>query len=295
MTDIAVEQETFPHRLFVVAGFPRTGTTSIFYNLDNHPSFVTPRLKELNFFSGKDPLRRTDLETFFGDVSGRIRVDASPFYSLDLDVPGRIRAFAPGSKVLLLLREPDAWIVSIYRQIAKYTPFGMMSFEAFLEKPVVAGDEISIDISSTQGIYRNSVERFARTFGDDLLVANFDAFARDPLTFLKRIEQFCGAEAWFDEASANVERNNASVDAGFLSRLMSHFTQWPLVRAIMRHMPKPLIRRMQQAFYGSAAGSSRPAEALHVPEGLFAVDKAYYRQLFESDAVITGRHVLELS
>ena len=63
----------------------------------------------------------------------------------------------------------------------------------------------------------------------------------------------------------------------------------------MRHMPKPLIRRMQQAFYGSAAGSSRPAEALHVPEGLFAVDKAYYRQLFESDAVITGRHVLELS
>ena len=149
-----MEQGTFPHRLFVVAGFPRTGTTSIFYNLDNHPSFVTPRLKELNFFSGKDPLRRTDLETFFGDVSGRICVDASPFYSLDLDVPGRIRAFAPGSKVLLLLREPDAWIVSIYRQIAKYTPFGMMSFEAFLEKPVVAGDGISIDISPMTGTYR---------------------------------------------------------------------------------------------------------------------------------------------
>ena len=290
-----MEQGTFPHRLFVVAGFPRTGTTSIFYNLDNHPSFVTPRLKELNFFSGKDPLRRTDLETFFGDVSGRICVDASPFYSLDLDVPGRIRAFAPGSKVLLLLREPDAWIVSIYRQIAKYTPFGMMSFEAFLEKPVVAGDGISIDISPMTGTYRQSVERFAREFGDDLLVANFDAFARDPLTLLKRIEQFCGAEAWFDDASANVERNNASVDAGFLSRLISHLTQWPLVRLITRHMPKALIRRMQQALYGSTAGRSRPAELLYVPDGLFAADKAYYWRLFESDAVITGRRVLELS
>ena len=290
-----MEQGTFPHRLFVVAGFPRTGTTSIFYNLDNHPSFVTPRLKELKFFSGKDPLRRTDRETFFGDVSGRICVDASPFYSLDLDVPGRIRAFAPGSKVLLLLREPDAWIVSIYRQIAKYTPFGMMSFEAFLEKPVVAGDGISIDISPMTGTYRQSVERFAREFGDDLLVANFDAFARDPLTLLKRIEQFCGAEAWFDDASANVERNNASVDAGFLSRLISHLTQWPLVRLITRHMPKALIRRMQQALYGSTAGRSRPAELLYVPDGLFAADKAYYWRLFESDAVITGRRVLELN
>ena len=290
-----MEQGTFPHRLFVVAGFPRTGTTSIFYNLDNHPSFVTPRLKELNFFSGKGPLRLADLESFFGDVSGRICVDASPFYSLDLDVPGRIRAFAPGSKVLLLLREPDAWIVSIYRQIAKYTPFGMMSFEAFLEKPVVAGDGISIDISPMTGTYRQSVERFAREFGDDLLVANFDAFARDPLTLLKRIEQFCGAEAWFDDASANVERNNASVDAGFLSRLISHLTQWPLVRLITRHMPKALIRRMQQALYGSTAGRSRPAELLYVPDGLFAADKAYYWRLFESDAVITGRRVLELN
>ena len=52
---------------------------------------------------------------------------------------------------------------------------------------------------------------------------------------------------------------------------------------------------MQQALYGSTAGRSRPAELLYVPDGLFAADKAYYWRLFESDAVITGRRVLELN
>src|ERR1041384_8402509 len=107
-----------PHKfdapLLVVAGFPRTGTTSIYRNLELHPGFAVPVRKELDFFRQAERPLETYKAHFPKQVREEICVDVSPLYSLDLNVPERVNAVAPHARVVMLVREPASWLLSIY-------------------------------------------------------------------------------------------------------------------------------------------------------------------------------------
>jgi hypothetical protein len=242
--------QVFDSPLLVIAGFPRTGTTSIYYNLDKHPAFRTARRKELNFFCGGQELRLADFERLFGDTSGGIAVDASPFYSLAPESAGRIKSFAPQALVVLMLRDPTTWIVSVYRQLLKHAPRGTVSFEGFLAAPHLAGNGAKVNFNLSDGVYRPGVERFAKLFGADLLVLDFRMFASDPLAVLNRIEDFCGVSRFFTPATVDAEPNNTSESLGPVGRLVSSVSSHSWATRVIDALPRGIIRFAQKLLYG---------------------------------------------
>lgn len=288
-------QNDFAFSLLVVAGFPRTGTTSIYRNLELHPGFAVPVRKELDFFRRANQPLASYKAHFPHHQQGEICVDVSPFYSLDPAVPARLRAAVPQARVVLLVREPAGWIQSAYAQMCSYTPHPP-ALAQFVEHPVLEQFTQQVHFSLREGVYRRSLAAFGSAFGDNLLIIDFAAFERNPLGVLRDIEAFAGASRYFTAETVDVRRHNSSRQARryppLLRRLLS---QEGVVRAATRFVPAPVLRRARSMlYYAGGASQSAPAvvpESEHdatIARAATAADRDTYAELFSTTPVRRG-------
>ena len=126
----------------LVAGVTKTGTTSLYWYLTQHPDVCRPKgCKEIDFFTpmrrGEPPLG--DVEAygaFFAACAGeRYRLDASPqYFDGGRALVEAVRRYTPNARVLVLLRDPVERLWSHYRDIkSKDKLADNMPFRKFFE------------------------------------------------------------------------------------------------------------------------------------------------------------------
>lgn len=116
----------YPH--FLIVGFMKAATTTVFDHLVSHPGVHAPIAKELHYFSREHVPNYNP--SFFGleyheqlryaDSQGRLCGEASPSYIM---VASRIASFNPNTKIVILLRDPVERALSQYRQYRQYDLF----------------------------------------------------------------------------------------------------------------------------------------------------------------------------
>src|SRR6266516_4536707 len=113
---------------FVLIGVPRSGTTSAYRYLTQHPAVFTSSMKESNFlaYPGPEaaaadyPWMRFSITTFeeyeglYEGAGSRVAVDVSPACFHSPVAPDRIGHFLPDSRLLVLLRDPVSRAYSAY-------------------------------------------------------------------------------------------------------------------------------------------------------------------------------------
>ncbi|MDQ5846419.1 MAG: sulfotransferase [Acidobacteriota bacterium] len=288
-------QNEFHSSLLVVAGFPRTGTTSIYRNLELHPDFAVPVRKELNFFSRANQPLASYKAHFSHHQPGQICVDVSPLYSLDPAVAARLRAAVPQARVVLLVREPASWIQSTYTQMCSYTPHPP-SLAQFVERPVLKHFNPEVTFSLKEGVYRRSLAAFGSAFGDNLLIIDFAAFERNPLAILSDIETFAGALRYFTGKTVDVRRHNSSrLARRYPPQLRRLLSQESLIQVATRVVPAPLLRRARSMlYYEGRTSESVPTmtqEDEHdatITRAATAADRETYAELFRTAPVRRG-------
>ncbi len=197
-------------KLVIIAGMPRGGTTSLYHIIDGHPHCFVPFRKETAYFSynyakGEKWYRRLFAER----PSDAVGFDISPQYFMDLRSIARIKELAPSAKVILSVRDPVDWIVSLYFQINKFER--KPSFSSFVDGFTVTGAHETLHCAFADGYVRRSVEAFRAAFGPNLLIFSFELFRRDPLTVLTAIEKFAGVEHYFTQQTfQNVKVNSVT-------------------------------------------------------------------------------------
>lgn len=107
-TDKDINKELFPK--FIIAGFPRCGTTALVYNLSQHPGIHIPR-KELWFF-------QKPIESFQPYLSnfkiGKVNGEKTPVYVFKKNTVERISKAIPDVKIILCIRHPIQALHSFY-------------------------------------------------------------------------------------------------------------------------------------------------------------------------------------
>ncbi|MER9732843.1 hypothetical protein [Mesorhizobium sp. M0217] len=101
---------------FIVGGVQKSGTTSLFGYLRQHPQLATPSVKEMHFFDDEtqnwtEPDYRK-LGSFFSDDAGRgIGFDVTPIYLFWPPSLERIKRYNPAMKLVFIFRDPieRAW------------------------------------------------------------------------------------------------------------------------------------------------------------------------------------------
>lgn len=104
---------------FLVIGAQKSGTTSLFKHIQQHPSLYLPPQKEVNFFANDDRFRKGlnwYIQTFFeGAGEDRLWGEVSPQYMGYKCAAPRIHAAFPQVKLIAILRNPIDRSYSQYR------------------------------------------------------------------------------------------------------------------------------------------------------------------------------------
>ncbi len=199
---------------FFIAGMPRSGTTSLYTYLKQHPDVFLSVYKEPHFF-GKDLTQNAytvpDEDVYyslFDGAAGKSAIgEGSVWYLTSRTAASEIRAFNPGARIIIMLRNPLDMIYSLH---ALYIRTGNEDREDFgaalgLERAREKGESIPSACYFPEGLcytgvgmYYEKIKRFTDTFGmDGIHFVIFDDFAgdtarsyRETLSFLEVDEGF---------------------------------------------------------------------------------------------------------
>jgi hypothetical protein len=243
-------------RLFVIAGMPRTGTTSLYHLLGAHPGIFQPYRKEVASFLFNH--RRGDAwkRSLYRDCSpGQIGLDVTPEYFFSQDALARLAAWAPPVRVALGIRDPGEVAVSLYREYGRRR-WRMPAIDAFLREWVVARGGETVRFSIAAGDIGRRLDAWRDAFGDRLLLYDFRLLQRDPVRVLGAIERFLGLAPHFD--ASTFENLHLNADGRRNSRLVSIALNDDRVIAVLeRAVPRRLLTRLARGFYRASETTPR--------------------------------------
>lgn len=274
---------------FLIIGFQKAGTTSVYNYLAQHPDvFVSPR-KELNFFSSivAQPLIDPKLTGGFTDPKAYAEVfapgagrkaigEASPIYATDPAVPAEIARLIPDVRLIALVRDPVERAYSEYwmrvRDKRESRPFET----AIREEREAAGDRPWRQGTGTYlaaGFYAHHLQPYWDRFGPDRLACHlFEDLEAEPAAVMRDLFRFLDIDSDFVPDTS--VRHNASGMAK--SRLLQPFMRkTKLSRGVRRMLPRAVGERaLARVEAWRSRNLTKPAIAPHVRRQLVDLYRA---------------------
>jgi len=100
----------------IVIGVVRSGTTSLYHYLSQHPSIIKSAYDELGYFDSNYELGLNWYKSLFPSILKKNKIlkkngkfmtyDVTPFYIYNEKAPKRIQKILPNSKLIVILRNP---------------------------------------------------------------------------------------------------------------------------------------------------------------------------------------------
>jgi sulfotransferase family protein len=198
--------ENWPN--FFIVGAAKSGTTSAYAYLQQHPQVFFPRVKEPHYFSQVKPTREhrfsveaitnrsAYLRLFKGAHGSAIVGDASPSYLWDPHAAGRISCSVPDARILILLRDPVERAYSHYlmdfREGMQHQPF----YKALQRD--IAREHKGWGISYLYyelGLYAGQVRRYLELFRPERVrIMLFDELRHEPKRAMRKLAAFLGID-----------------------------------------------------------------------------------------------------
>jgi hypothetical protein len=281
-------------RIVVMVGMGRSGSTTLYHQLRRHPGAALPFRKETFYFSAHYD-RGVDwfLDLFRDAAPGQIGFDISPEYFLNEAAIGRILDFDPDTKAILSVREPVAWTLSMYNQRSgsqvQIPPFAEFIHDYDLQ---VAGKTTHVRFSSN--LVTRMVDLYRAAFGDNLLLWDFDYFAKRPLEVCQAIEAFAGLPSYFTERTFENVVLNAS-NRRHNTRLYAFLNDERVISFLHRVVPESMLSKAREAYYlavrqdaPSDPAQRHPEENVRLAEEVFGEERAEIRRLFAEHPIQYG-------
>ena len=228
---------------FMIIGAQKSGTSSLYAYLCQHPQLLPSSKKEVHFFDNIDnfekgqawyrahfPLRK--------NVSAHFKTfEASPLYFFHPLTPRRIFDLIPEVKLIAVLRNPTERAISQYFDENRRGHESMPIKEALQEEEkrlesVIKNKDYKNDSFiyhsyKSRGLYKQQIERFLKYFPwQQILVLSSEEFFSDPDNTLRQVFNFVGVDTEFkvkDLKPRNVSNNKNEVDPDVYRYLNNYF------------------------------------------------------------------------
>ena len=233
------ELRSLPH--FIIIGAMKSGTTSLFSCLIQHPQILKCFRKEVHFFDNYFDKGTKWYRAHFPLArkvsTGRITGEASPLYILNPLAPERISRLLPNVKLIAILRNPVERAISHYFMEVRAKREHLPVMEAFQEEEnrleeVLHNHDFtnSVYIHASykrRGIYREQLARYLQFFPRrQLLVLKSEAFFKEPRDVVRQVFKFLEVNENFevtDIKPRNVGLKKTRVDAEVYDYLTDFF------------------------------------------------------------------------
>jgi hypothetical protein len=245
---------------FLLIGAMKSGTTTLYSYLAEHPDVFMPALKEPNFFNDHWHRGVGWYERLFAPAGGALaRGEASVRYTSfpeDAECPRRIASVIPQARLLFLVRDPVDRIRSHYLHELCALRERRPLEQAVRENPIY------LDRSR----YAMQLERYLDFFPrEQLLVLRAEELFRAPLEVLPRLYGFLGVDPGWRPAGPP-RRDNETARRFQLPVLVRQGVKLASAAGVYRHVP----RGLKEAIRVTTQQRSRTMPDVRIPPGLAA-------------------------
>ena len=198
----------------IIGGTQKSGTTSLFRYLADHPSVCPSSIKEVDFFlkynDEIDMDAVKEYESFFSRCSSNqpIRLEASPLYlKQSALVARRMHMILPDAKLIFILREPVSVLLSyiIFKSGISRETYPLESFISLIrEKDIRAskpngGANIKNILGRLQaGCYVSILKEYFDYYAKDKIgVFFYDELSKDTHSFILKVCKFINIDGRF--------------------------------------------------------------------------------------------------
>ena len=192
----------------------------MFSILSQHPQIVAPCIKEPGFFYDReivDGVKYGDFAAYhsifplpFRMLPGKITFEANPEYLIYPECPQRIYDYAPGMKLIVILRDPIARAYSCWNMFRKFAISPNHKLRALAENRPFE-DAITAEIRWIEqgertrpwnyvrtGMYVEHLQRYFQYFPrNSMLISDYADFLHTPEPCLAAVCQFLGIDSAF--------------------------------------------------------------------------------------------------
>ena len=243
-----------------IVGAAKSGTTTLYYLLDQHPGVCTPAVKEPNYFSnianssdlvkpgsgpGDDSTVWTRSQRSYHGLyrpkeSHKLKLDASVSYLYSSTAAAQIADYDPESRIIIVLRNPVERAFSHYKHLLR-DGRESASFEEALrreEHRISQGWEFSWHLTG-MGRYGEQIQRYFDHFSPKQIhIVTLEDIKEDISGVIHEITTFLGLES-FEYDLQQQERNASGVARSWL---LSRIVNWILgYKAIINKIIPPNV------------------------------------------------------
>ncbi len=184
-----------PHT--VIAGAPKSGTSSLFFWLADHPEVCPSRKKETHFLRDNINKHNRDLNIhehglesysslFRHCGQGSVRLEATPRYFFEKTPVKVLSSFHPLPSILFILRKPSDQLYSHYKFARYRRKIIDLSFAEYLD---IENNDLKWELNHREAVkYADHLEKWVKAFGkENIRVYLFEEMQEDPRAFMKGV------------------------------------------------------------------------------------------------------------
>lgn len=231
-------QNNFPetaqkHPTFFIVGAGKSGTTSLWHYLRQHPAVFMTENKEPGYFCHSQGIRNYEkyLKMFSGATTETALGEASHAYISSPESAAWINAIYPEMKIIAVLRNPLERAYSLYNWMRREGFEPIDSFEKALDaEPQRMGGGWLVErlpgplqnyLYFYSGLYSEQLGRYYKAFPQKQIhILLYDDLKRDPVSTVQKVYAFLDIDASFipETSIHNAGRIPLSPNAQFLIR-----------------------------------------------------------------------------
>lgn len=195
----------------VVIGVVRSGTTSLYHYLGQHPCIIKSAYDELGYFDSNYELGLNWYRSLFPSKFQKRKIekangvfwsyDVTPFYIYNEKVPKRIHEILPNIKLIVILRNPVDRAYSNYFLGNQEKKFEDVIID---EKKIIEGIDLTNEEEYykfvhtsmlARGFYAEQLERWYKVFSkEQILIIKSEEFATETNKIMNEVFQFLELE-----------------------------------------------------------------------------------------------------
>jgi hypothetical protein len=301
-----VRRESFPeYQYLIIGGAPKSGTTSLFRYLSDHPQVCAANRKETFFFAREFDYKKTcaidetreSFESYFTHRTcpEAMKLEATPYTLYARNAAEKIRALLPSVAMLFILRDPIQRLLSDYRfHVQREHPSARGTFDEFIEGQRQMRGNVPnlIDL----GCYIKYLYPFIHTFGrKNIIILFFEEVFACPADAMRDLCNRLGIDRdFFSDYCFEVFNPTVAVRSSWLNRLSIRLE--PIVAdircrimknpVVLRHFEKALNKGKSVYF---ALNDGGPQRQEVIPIDLRDSLESYYRDFNLELAEYLGR------
>jgi hypothetical protein len=286
---------------FLIIGAGKSGTTSLYHYLGQHPEVYMSPVKEPKFFAveGKNldyrgPYDETSMNrssitdvrayrSLFDGVSGEVAIgEASPLYLHSPEAPERINHYIPDAKLIAILRNPVERAYSAFLQRVQKGHEPLRDFAQALQQEEARTSDNWAPRWQTKGIgfYHAHLTRYYGLFDrGQIMIHLYEDLRTDPLGVVQSTFRFLEV----DDASVTDVSLRHNISGVPRSRTLQTLVQAPNpLKAVLKPLlPEGLRRRASVGVQKWNATGELPPFQPEVREGLIELYRPDVLQLEE--------------